>query len=270
MKAMSSTFMQRFWTTVILLPAVLWLLLAANPWILGLLILGLILWAGIEWLAFIPEQRLIIKILFMLGLLLAIGLSLSFIAFWLGLCVWGLLFISVLTYPSSQAIWGHKVIVALLAYVVLPLALWSSTALYQSSSQGRLLCIYLLCLVCSADIGAYLSGKCWGRHRLIPRVSPGKTWEGALGGVLFSLAVSLLAYFYFRPVSLILWLGLALLTAIITMFGDLVMSMLKRRVQLKDTGNVFPGHGGLLDRVDGLLAAIPIFYAMQSYFQAGM
>jgi phosphatidate cytidylyltransferase len=176
----SSSFMKRFWTTVILLPIVLWLLLAANPWVLGVLTLGMILWAGIEWLAFIPVHRMLLKILFMVGLLAAIWLSLSPVGYWLGLCFWGLLFVAVLTYPASQVIWGHNTVVALLAYVLLPLALWSATALYQYSSQGRMLCIYVLCLVCSSDIGAYLTGKCWGRHRLIPRVSPGKTWEGAL------------------------------------------------------------------------------------------
>jgi phosphatidate cytidylyltransferase len=109
-------------------------------------------------------------------------------------------------------------------------------------------------------VGAYLVGKKWGKHKLIPQVSPGKSWEGALGGFILSMLIGALGYSYFHPVDMMAWFILAALTVTASMFGDLFISILKRRSHLKDTGALIPGHGGILDRLDSLLAGLPLFY----------
>jgi phosphatidate cytidylyltransferase len=113
-------------------------------------------------------------------------------------------------------------------------------------------------LVAAADIGAYFAGRRFGRRKLAPTVSPGKSWEGVVGGLA---AVSLLAAIFalLRDVSLVLVLALALPAALASVVGDLLESMLKRFRGIKDSGSILPGHGGVLDRIDGLVAAVPVF-----------
>lgn len=113
----------------------------------------------------------------------------------------------------------------------------------------------------TADTGAYITGKLLGRHKLAPAVSPGKTIEGVLGGIVFSLlaAVILLNTLIDWKYSLISWLVLAIITVLFSIVGDLYISMLKRSQGLKDAGKCLPGHGGLLDRFDSLLCAATMF-----------
>src|SRR5690606_21018208 len=105
------------------------------------------------------------------------------------------------------------------------------------------------------DTGAYLIGKFFGRHRLFERISPNKTWEGFVGGALLAVAVSLILAHYLPVLPSWQWVGIALVVSLFGTFGDLVESMLKRSHHVKDSGAVLPGHGGLLDRFDGLLFA---------------
>ena len=100
-------------------------------------------------------------------------------------------------------------------------------------------------------------------------MSPGKTVEGALGGFLLTMLVATIAYFYFNPPAMVNWYAIAVGTTLISMLGDLFISMLKRRCKLKDTGHVFPGHGGVLDRLDSLIAAAPFFYFGLSFLTIG-
>lgn len=127
-----------------------------------------------------------------------------------------------------------------------------------------------LALVWAYDSGAYLVGSRWGRHALAPQLSPGKTWEGVLGGWLFSLVLALLSPLWVPwPLPFLAMalpaLGLSLLMSAAAQFGDLFESMLKRAAGVKDTGGLFPGHGGMLDRIDALLFALPVFYFYVRY-----
>jgi len=107
------------------------------------------------------------------------------------------------------------------------------------------------------DTGAYCVGSLFGRHKLFPRISPGKTWEGSFGGALLSLAAAAVIARFDTSLTLLQWLGFALVVVIFGTWGDLVESLLKRQLGLKDSGNFMPGHGGLLDRFDSSLLAIP-------------
>lgn len=129
---------------------------------------------------------------------------------------------------------------------------------HENGSQWLLL---LFLFMWAADTGAYFAGRGFGRHKLAPKVSPGKTLEGALGGVLACTVVALAAAFWFElPLGRsVLLVVLGLVLAPVSILGDLTESMFKRQAGIKDSGQIFPGHGGVLDRLDSLFAAAPFF-----------
>lgn len=131
-------------------------------------------------------------------------------------------------------------------------------ALVRLHAQGPQLMLFLLLLVVAADIGAYFSGRAFGRHKLAPRVSPGKTWEGVCGGLLAAAAMAAVGVWWFSmdPVP---FMALCIVVAIASVIGDLTESLFKRHAGLKDSGSLLPGHGGVLDRVDSVTAAAPVF-----------
>ncbi|GAK57706.1 phosphatidate cytidylyltransferase [Candidatus Vecturithrix granuli] len=127
--------------------------------------------------------------------------------------------------------------------------------------HGKRFVFYLLLIVWSGDTGAYYTGSFFGKHKLAPLISPKKTIEGALGGTAASLIASIIAKLTFLPLlSYAHALILALLMAIMAQLGDLCESMLKRAANVKDSGTLLPGHGGILDRVDGVMFAAPVLY----------
>ncbi|MBA3323290.1 MAG: phosphatidate cytidylyltransferase [Pyrinomonadaceae bacterium] len=129
-----------------------------------------------------------------------------------------------------------------------------------------LLCFFFLVLM-GADTAAYYTGRAFGRHKLAPSVSPGKTWEGAAGGMLASLAAAIIAHFWFFPeLSLQAALPLAASMNVLGVVGDLTESALKRGAGAKDAANILPGHGGLLDRLDSLLFNAPVIYYFAVYY----
>ncbi len=129
--------------------------------------------------------------------------------------------------------------------------------------DGYLLWVMLV-IVWVADSGAYFVGRAAGRHKLAPRISPGKTWEGFFGGVGAASAVGMLLLGRIDGVPLAWALAIAAITAVFSVLGDLLESLLKRLAGAKDSGTILPGHGGVLDRVDGILAAAPVFLVLVS------
>jgi phosphatidate cytidylyltransferase len=151
-----------------------------------------------------------------------------------------------------------------LLYIVAPIALILFMDKYPN---GNLWIFFLLATIILSDTGAFYAGRWFGRHKLYPTVSPGKTWEGAFGGLLLSLTTPLIFFFAFPaifPLRKALFV-LVLFLSVACQVGDLAESMLKRSSGLKDSGTLLPGHGGLLDRIDGLLFAIPILYLYLRY-----
>jgi phosphatidate cytidylyltransferase len=124
-------------------------------------------------------------------------------------------------------------------------------------SRGAQWTLFILILCVAADTGAFFAGRWFGRVPLAPRVSPNKTWEGVLGGMLLALLVSVLAADWFA-VPWVRFLPLCLAAAAFSVVGDLTESLLKRHAHLKDSGRLFPGHGGVLDRMDSVTAAAPV------------
>ena len=149
-----------------------------------------------------------------------------------------------------------------LLYVSLPMSLLNVVAFNEQGYDYRRV-LALLLLVWSSDIGAYAAGKSFGKHKLAPKISPGKTWEGAIGGFLLTLAMGWAMGYLLPELSLTYRLVVAGVVAIFGPLGDLAESMLKRSVGVKDSGRIMPGHGGLLDRFDAFLFILPVLALLQ-------
>jgi phosphatidate cytidylyltransferase len=130
--------------------------------------------------------------------------------------------------------------------------------LHSQPLWGPQLLLFLLLLVVAADIGAYFAGRAFGKHKLAPKVSPGKTWQGVGGGLLAAAAMAAVGVWWFN-MNAVPFMALCIGVAIASVVGDLTESLFKRHAGLKDSGSLLPGHGGVLDRVDSVTAAAPVF-----------
>jgi len=147
-------------------------------------------------------------------------------------------------------------------YIAVPVSLTNFLSFYYSDNYNPWLIIGIILLIWCNDAFAYLVGSVIGKHKMVPRLSPGKTWEGTIGGIFCNFIAAYLISILF-PVELELkhWLVIAAITGIFATTGDLVESMMKRSLNIKDTGTIFPGHGGMLDRFDAFFFAIPFVAA---------
>lgn len=177
------------------------------------------------------------------------------------------LFISGLYTKSSDSVndWAYTMLSQM--YIALPLSTINVIA-FRQAADGLNYYYYLLPLsififLWTNDTGAYCTGSLFGKHKLFPRISPAKSWEGSIGGGLLVLIVASVMYYIesqgenLSGLNLIEWLGLGLVVVVFGTLGDLVESLLKRTLGIKDSGNILPGHGGILDRLDSSLMAIP-------------
>ncbi|MYB33954.1 MAG: hypothetical protein F4X92_02290 [Gammaproteobacteria bacterium] len=159
----------------------------------------------------------------------------------------------------------HSVINSYVVGLILMSGAWSALVLIHSwANVGPLFVISVLLMVWAADSFAYLAGKSFGHRKLVSELSPGKTIEGVFGGVVGTLALAWIAGFAILELGegqLLYWIGLGLVIAIVSVIGDLYESRLKRIAGVKDSGRILPGHGGILDRIDGMIAALPIVAA---------
>ncbi|HEY3370567.1 MAG TPA: phosphatidate cytidylyltransferase [Prolixibacteraceae bacterium] len=148
-----------------------------------------------------------------------------------------------------------------IVYMAVPLAL-INFLVFPDIIPGHVyspkLLIALFILIWTHDSGAYLFGVSMGKHRLFERISPKKSWEGAIGGTLTAILASVLISNYIPEIQLIHWIVISILAVISSTFGDLTESMFKRYFQIKDSGHILPGHGGILDRFDSILFAVPV------------
>jgi phosphatidate cytidylyltransferase len=244
---------------VVITPSVLFLPTIYAAGVLALLwVAGAWEWGGLAKLGGVGRSIYVALFVLALGVIAWRPLSLAAVdgVLIVALAGWALAFVAILTFPRP---------INLTAVVVAgPVALlpaWSTLVFVHGLPQrGPELALLAMALVWAADVGAYAAGRLVGRVKLAPRVSPGKTWEGVGGGVLLALAVAWAARGWL-DLPLLPLLAVAALTALVSVVGDLTLSMLKRNVGLKDTGRLLPGHGGVMDRIDGLIAAVPVYAA---------
>lgn len=157
--------------------------------------------------------------------------------------------------------WAYSMLCQL--YIALPFALLNVLAFHENPSTGStmeykwIMPLSIFIFLWLNDTGAYCVGSLLGKHRLFERISPKKSWEGAIGGGLLAIIGGYVIALYFPILSELQWIGLALTVVVFGTWGDLSESLLKRQLGVKDSGNILPGHGGILDRFDSALLAIP-------------
>ncbi len=274
---------QRVLTALVLAPAFLALLFFAPLEYVAGVLAAISMLAGLEWLTLAGVRSLPLRAV---GLLV---LALALLVWWqwpmlrlpwlqVALVWWLLAVLAVIRYPALSAVWNRPVVLLGSALIVLPATCGGLVAVYATHGPSALL--LLLVVVWSADIGAYFAGRALGRRKLAPAVSPGKTWEGACGGMLLALLVTLVTAHVLDihvlpavleallPDGLVFALTVAVL-GVVSIFGDLTESMFKRARDMKDSGGLLPGHGGVLDRIDSLLSTAPVWALLTASVVSG-
>ena len=261
---------QRLLTAAILVPLVIWGILRLPTEYLAMVLALFVMQGGWEWTGLMKITSVAKRGLYVV--VVAAGLAGSWFVLhdhssnWMALPVlslfWWLLAIALVSqFPNSVTRWSSSVAQAIIGLIVLVPTWLAVVALHQSGEQGPLLVMYLLSLIWVADSGAYFGGRAWGKHKLAPAVSPGKTWEGVASGAALSLAYAVgAAQVLALPGNQWpLFVVLSLVTVLFSVLGDLTESMFKRHAGIKDSGTLLPGHGGVLDRIDSVTAAAPVF-----------
>lgn len=260
---------QRVITALLLVPLVVWGIFAVSTTAFEILVGSVVLLGGWEWsrLAGLnsPMQRSSYLLVLALGLIvlwqqqyhfLTISLFMGLVVLWWLITLFRLLYFR--HHPVEPRVHrGLAVIAGLIVLTGTFLAL-----LRLRLDYGPAAILVLLLLIWGADTAAYFAGRKWGRHKLLVNVSPGKSWEGVYGALIASLLLAVLsrAFFPLAMDNLLLFILLAVLTVIFSIVGDLNESLYKRQAGVKDSGQLLPGHGGILDRIDSLTAAAPVFY----------
>lgn len=262
---------QRILTAIPLAAFVFWIIFFQPTSIFSYFVLFVVLISGYEWAKLSGVHNILLRSVFAIFITIvtsAIQLYASDYILWpvsiAALCWFGITYYLIKSKPKT----GNselKLDKLLMAFIVLPAAALAMQKIHSIHTgldwQGPYWLFYALSLVWVADIGAYFSGKKFGKNKLAPHISPGKTIEGLVGALMATSLYTLAASFYFdltiiRATLLIL---LSIIVTLISVSGDLYFSFLKREAGLKDSGNILPGHGGILDRIDSVLAAMPLF-----------
>ena len=261
----------RVLTALVLLAVLLVMLFVLPPWGGALFATGLLLVGAWEWAQFAGCRTPLKRLAYVAGIAVVGALA------WLGTAApvdwlrfmaiaavwWGIAFLWLALRPRSVTPAGAGIAGAL---VLVPACVGLARLLTLGSpGAGAPLALYMLLLIWATDIGGYFVGRRFGRTKLAPAVSPNKTWEGALGGLLLALLVAAGGSRWFgQPLVASLALGVVIVLA--AMVGDLTESLFKRSAGLKDSGALLPGHGGVLDLIDSITAAVPFFVLGLGYF----
>jgi phosphatidate cytidylyltransferase len=259
---------QRLLTALILIPLVVWLLSLSTPIVAGVIgfvvVLGAWEWAGLcGWQG--RMMRGIYALVMALVLLMLYWFQLTQLtmtsSILLVACLWWLLALFwVLRYQAGDNLLPNSALIkAVLGFLILVPA-WTALLILHKD-YGWHSVIFLFVLIWTADSGAYFAGKAWGKRKLADKVSPGKSWEGVLGALVMS-AIFSICYAVIQSIpllTLLFFVLLCLLTVMVSILGDLLESLFKRQMGIKDSGQILPGHGGILDRIDSLTSAAPVF-----------
>ena len=264
----------RILTALVVIPLVLAALFLLPPWAWGSLMLAAAVATGAEWANLVGYQRpawwLFVAGVFLIGVNLLLSPSTDFGRGWPDGIVLAVCGPATLFWLLIAPFWlrGHwrptsRLGVAIVGWLVL-IAAW--VAVVELQARSPWLALATMAIVWIADTAAYFSGRAFGKHRLAPWISPGKTWEGVFGALAAVALYALALVPFARPAGytgeisapvVVGWVALALVLVALAVIGDLFESVLKRHAGVKDSGALFPGHGGALDRFDALLAAMP-------------
>jgi phosphatidate cytidylyltransferase len=272
---------QRIITAIILLIGLIAATTQLSLFNFTLIISLIVVLASWEWSGFIGLNELSEKLTYSLTIAAMIiglyfildisttGSSVDFvraaILLGLGLLFWMLMVFVLAGYPENKSAWNNESKIACMGMLAL-VPSWVGLVVLKSLAEAGLLVLALVVLVAAVDVGAYFAGVNFGSRKLAPNLSPKKTWEGVWGGFVLCAMISVVmiwaANSYFLDLTsaqMVALFFLAPLTTFFSVIGDLLESMLKRNQNIKDSGRLLPGHGGILDRIDGLVATTPPF-----------
>lgn len=264
--------LQRILTALILAPLAVVIILLPPTWLFALIVAAVFLGAQWEWTRLCGLHRVAARAVMPLltAALMAVlwwqrdtpwlwqAVVLAGLAWWLASLLW----LRSYTFAASPA--RENTWLKLLASVAVLVPAWVALAfIHDAPERGPWWTLLALCVVWAADIGAYFSGRAFGRRKLAPRISPGKTRAGAWGALVAGMLVAVIGGHLLAVTGAgLLWMAvLGALTVAAAIIGDLFESLMKRHADIKDSGGIFPGHGGLLDRLDSVFAALPVFAA---------
>lgn len=261
---------QRLITAAVLVPLMVLCVLKAPSEIVALVFAVIVIAGGWEWGALLKLTQGA-RIAFLFALTLAIALCYFWLLqqsvyVWMVLAfaclLWLVLIISIVAIQRSGLIRAElpSIQYFFLGLFLLVFAWLAALSLHGIPEFGPALLLYVFGLVWLADAGAYFAGRQWGKDKLASTISPGKTWQGLYGALAVTLFYALVVawYFDFIAATYTAFVVLSLVVVVFSVFGDLFESLIKRRAGVKDSGRLLPGHGGVLDRIDSLLAALPV------------
>ncbi|MXP51177.1 phosphatidate cytidylyltransferase [Pantoea sp. SoEX] len=270
----------RFFTALILIFFTICTLFLLSQFNFELIILSICLLAAWEWSKLsgivLFYKRILISILFGIILFIlmiflhiyqySINSSIIILLLYLSVFWWIIALFLVLTYPISSIIWKNSNLIRIVfgIFTLIPFFYILDVFRYLNYSKDRFTgswqILFIILLVCCIDSSAYFFGNIFGKHKLAPKISPNKTWEGFLCSLIFSFLINILFFqlqiIDFPKKYLLIF---PILITFASLLGDLTESMMKREIGVKDSGNIIPGHGGILDRIDSLTSVIPIF-----------
>jgi len=270
---------QRLLTALILIPLVVWAVLGLSTAVLGLILGLFVLLGSWEWARLIGLQSTLARsayvafiamLLYLSKFLLATSENFIFAAliaaglWWLIGSAW------VFRYRGETGLKAVDTQFGLFVGVIVLIPTWlAMTYIHAFSDNGPAMLLFVMVLIWAADSGAYFAGRKFGKHKLAPQVSPGKTIEGVVGGLLAAALFSIIGATSFDLPVLggISFVLLSVIVVLLSVIGDLFESLFKRRAGVKDSGQLLPGHGGVLDRIDSLTAAAPIFALALAVFE---
>jgi phosphatidate cytidylyltransferase len=256
---------QRVITALVLIPLTLWMIFTLSTAWLALVFGALVLGASYEWARLSgldgAGRWVYVAAMAAVGLLVWFGPVLPVLI--VGVLWWCWALYELAHYDTlERGLLGSRPGRAVAGFLMLVPAWLALAFLHFNDPRAPAVLLFLFLIVWLADSGAYFAGKTWGKTKLAAHVSPGKTVEGVMGGVVAVSILTGLAGVFFWHLSLgqlIVWLIVAIVSALFSVVGDLMESKAKRLAGLKDSGRILPGHGGLFDRIDGLTAAAPVF-----------
>ena len=267
---------QRILTALVLIPIVIGVIFYAPIEVFASFIGAVSLLAAREWanlngLKTIAGQALYMAIVFLTIFFLSAHLEpmqLLYLFFFVSIFWFGNSFSLVFVNKPLSVIEGVRIERLLMGLFVLITLFFTMNQIRQLSPS---LLMFLLVLIWVADSGAYFAGRLFGKHKLSPHVSPGKTWEGAFGALIGAVVCGfIMNHFEWFNFSLTQNVFICLITVWVSIGGDLFESVMKRQADMKDSGTLLPGHGGVLDRIDSLLAAGPVFLSLIIYLLGGL
>ncbi len=260
---------QRILTGIILAVVVIGTILFTDTFWISLLFAAVLFAATRELLALTIKvahlPAALISALFVMLFWWSLALANPLLIFWqslAGLTLWVLISFALPAYRHDGN-WSLLSRVLVLGIGLDLLWICTHDLVYLHREYGGEMLLYLFSLVWMADIGAYFSGRKFGKHKLAPSISPGKTWEGVAGGLIVNLIWIITVYQFGSAwgFGLATFLVISLAASLVSVVGDLFESILKREAGVKDSGKLLPGHGGVMDRIDSLIAAAPVFVA---------